>query len=62
MFKEGDHVIWLRDGDIGTVTDLNRSRDEDDAGEYFSEWHIKPEDSGWHEYEPETLQLLGKER
>jgi len=62
MFKTGDHVIWLRDGDIGTVTEVVLGRDTtDDAGEYFIEWLISPEDSGWHGLQPELLQLLGGE-
>jgi len=62
MFKIGDHVIWLRDGDIGTVTDicLGRDDDDDDSG-YFIEWLLSPEDTGWHKIEPGALELLGGE-
>ena len=61
MFKTGDHVIWLSDGDIGIVAEVVLGRDEDDAGEYFIEWLISPEDSGWHNLDPSALQLLGVE-
>ena len=62
MFKVGDHVIWLRDGDIGTITEVVVGRaDDDQPGEYFIEWYISPEDTGWHKPEPGALERLGDE-
>ena len=64
MFKVGDHVIWLQDGDIGIVTDICLERDEADEAygtEYFIERLLTPEDTGWHRIEPGALELLGGE-
>ena len=62
MFKVGDHVIWLRDGDIGTITEVVVGRaDDDQPGEYFIEWYISPGDTGWHKVEPGALERLGDE-
>jgi len=57
MFKTGDHVVWLADGDIGTITEIVLERADDDK--YFIEWYISPHDSGWHVLEPGALELLG---
>ena len=62
MFKTGDHVIWLADGDIGTITEVAPGRAEAPyPGEYFIEWYLSPNDSGWHILEPGALELLGGE-
>ena len=62
MFKTGDHVIWLADGDVGTITEVAVGRsDGDEPGEYFIEWYISPEDTGWHKVEPGLIEHLGGE-
>ena len=44
-FEIGDVVLWLPDGDIGVIVDVDHSV----ADEPFNvEWHIDPVASGWH--------------
>ena len=44
-FKIGDHVLWLLDGDIGLVVDVDHPL----ADEPFkAAWYMNPAQSGWH--------------
>jgi len=44
-FEIGDFVVWLPDGDVGLVIDIDRSREEEP---FNIEWHLQPNQSGWH--------------
>ena len=44
-FEIGDHVLWLPDGDIGLVVDIDHSLTDEP---YNIEWYLNPTQSGWH--------------
>ena len=47
----GDHVLYLLDGDIGVVIDVdfsNLTRHDGLAEPYYVEWYMQPDQSGWH--------------
>lgn len=44
-FQIGDHVVWLPDGDIGLVVDVDHSGTDEP---YNVEWYLNPTQSGWH--------------
>jgi len=44
-FEIGDHVLWLPDGDIGLVVDVDHSLSDEP---FKVEWYIQPNSSGWH--------------
>tara|TARA_R110000824_G_scaffold202745_4_gene386957 strand:+ start:609 stop:833 length:225 start_codon:yes stop_codon:yes gene_type:complete len=45
-FKVGDYVMFIEDGDIGVVVEID---DDPTAPEpYNIEWHFEPNQSGWH--------------
>ena len=49
-FEIGDHVLYLLDGDVGVVTDVNPNALTDDRFRpepYYVEWYIIPAQSGW---------------
>ena len=44
-FQIGDHVLWLPDGDIGLVVDVDHSNSDEP---FNIEWYMNPTQSGWH--------------
>ena len=68
-FEIGDHVVYLLDGDIGMVADIDYSRGQDKRRDepYYIEWYISPAQSGWHsafhsEHDERVMVLLGGPR
>ncbi len=63
--KVGDLVIWLPDGDIGVVVELdevevaNQHADPyvDGYEPYHIQWFVDADSSGWHDYNS-MLELL----
>jgi endo-beta-N-acetylglucosaminidase D len=48
-FQIGDHVLYILDGDIGIVSDVDYSnRSHVGLEPYYIEWFLHPEQSGWH--------------
>ena len=66
-FKIGDHVLYLLDGDIGVITDVDHSYGARLGREpYYVEWYIHPQSSGWHsafhcEHEGRVMVRLGNQ-
>ena len=63
-FEIGDHVLYLLDGDVGVVTDVDHGDRGHDHEPYYVEWYIDPVASGWHsafhsEFESRVMVLLG---
>ncbi len=48
-FKVGDHVLYILDGDIGIVSEVDHSNAHGSQPEpYYIKWFLHPEQSGWH--------------
>lgn len=48
-FKVGDYVLYILDGDVGIITDVDHANGGGYRPEpYYIEWFIHPEQSGWH--------------
>ena len=48
-FQIGDFVLYLLDGDIGVVTDVDPMLTGDGCDEpYHVEWYVDGDSSGWH--------------
>lgn len=49
-FEIGDHVLYILDGDIGVVADIDHGRDftGNCPEPYYVEWYFHPEQDGWH--------------
>ena len=48
-FKVGDYVLYILDGDIGIVSEVDHSNAHGYRPEpYYIKWFLHPEQSGWH--------------
>jgi heat shock protein HspQ len=49
-FEIGDHVLYVLDGDIGVIADIDHGRDPtgNRPEPYYVEWYLHPEQDGWH--------------
>lgn len=43
-YKVGDYVLWILDGDIGKIVEVDHSCEEP----FKVEWFLTPSQSAWH--------------